>query len=226
MTLKGQGHRSKLKALSDSVTLKTIDLFIYTKIVILCALVKKLYGERVNLLLLLLKTSFCIMVANVTYLCTFHVPTAQSVFDLLKGRDPSYLVKKSDNFWLLITKIWPKMWFRKGHNLERSRSLVKRNGTIGFLDLKSIDLDAKIVIVSALVQKLWCKTSFWIMMANVTRNVQIAQDAFSFLERPHPRALEPPETLPKINPNCYSITKTLEKSRRIWNWYNSNLFSC
>ena len=63
----------------------------------------------------------------------------------------------------------------------------KKNGTIGFLDLKNIDLDTKIVILSALVQKLWSKTSFCIMVVNVTRSrtshVQITQDIFSFIER-------------------------------------------
>ena len=42
----------------------------------------------------------------------------------------------------------------KDHDHERSRSYIKKNGTIGFLDLKNIDLDTKIVILSALVQKL------------------------------------------------------------------------
>ena len=32
-----------------------------------------------------------------------------------------------------------------------------KNGTIGFLDLKNIDLDTKIVILSALVQKFMVK---------------------------------------------------------------------
>ena len=60
----------------------------------------------------------------------------------------------------------------------------KRNGTIRFLDLKNIYLNAKIVILSAsdLVQKLWSKMSFCIMVANVTRSrashVRIAQDVF------------------------------------------------
>ena len=53
---------------------------------------------------------------------------------------------------------------------------------IRFLDLKNIDLDTKIVILSALVQKLWPKTSLFTMVVNVTRlrtsHVQIAQDIF------------------------------------------------
>ena len=47
---------------------------------------------------------------------------------------------------------------------------------------QNIDLDTKIVILSALVQKLWSKTSFGIKVANVTRlsasHVQISQDIF------------------------------------------------
>ena len=48
----------------------------------------------------------------------------------------------------------------KSHDLERFRSEIKINGTIGFLDLKIIDLDTKNVILSALVKKLWSKTYF------------------------------------------------------------------
>ena len=47
--------------------------------------------------------------------------------------------------------------------------MVKTNRNMRFFDLKNIDLDTKIVILSALVQKLWSKTSFCIMVANVTR---------------------------------------------------------
>ena len=59
------------------------------------------------------------------------------------------------------------MLFYKGHTLERSRSQVKRIGTIIFLDLKIIDLDTEIVILSALVQKLGSKTIFCQMVDNV-----------------------------------------------------------
>ena len=52
------------------------------------------------------------------------------------------------------------MLFCKGHDLERSRSQAKINGTIRFSDLKNIDLDTKIVILSALVQMLWLKVVF------------------------------------------------------------------
>ena len=59
---------------------------------------------------------------------------------------------------------------------------VKTNGTIGFLNLKNIDLDTKIIILSALVQKLWSKTSFCIMVDNKTRSrtshIQTAQNIF------------------------------------------------
>ena len=55
---------------------------------------------------------------------------------------------------------------------------------IGFLNLKNIDLDAKIIVKSALNQKLWLKTSFCIiiMVANVAcscmSHIQTAQDIF------------------------------------------------
>ena len=76
----------------------------------------------------------------------------------------------------------------KGHDLERSRSLVKTNGTIGFLDFKktnNLDLDAKNIVTSALVQKLWSKMAFYLMVANATRlcisHIQTAQDLFNLV---------------------------------------------
>ena len=60
--------------------------------------------------------------------------------------------------------------------------------TIRFPDLKKIDLDTKIVILSALVQNLWSKASFCIMVANVTcsrmLHVQTAQIFWGFIKRP------------------------------------------
>ena len=52
------------------------------------------------------------------------------------------------------------------------------------LDLKDIDLDTKIVILSVLVQKLWSKTSFCKMVDCVTctSHVQAAQDIFNLLK--------------------------------------------
>ena len=57
--------------------------------------------------------------------------------------------------------------------------VVKISGTIRFLDLKNI----KIVILSAVVQKLWSNTSFCIMMDNITHSyytlhVQTTQNIF------------------------------------------------
>ena len=57
-------------------------------------------------------------------------------------------------FCLLLTEIWSKILISKGHDLNMSRSYVKINDTIRFLDLKNIDLDTKIVILNNLVQKL------------------------------------------------------------------------
>ena len=59
------------------------------------------------------------------------------------------------------TEIWPKIWVHKGHDLERSRSYVQTNSTIRFLDLKNIDLDTKIAILSDLVQTLRSMTFFF-----------------------------------------------------------------
>ena len=69
----------------------------------------------------------------------------------------------------------------------------KQNGTIGFLDLKNIDLDAKIIVISGLVQKLWPKMSFCIMVANVTRlcmsHIQTTQDIFNLVKGQDPSYL-------------------------------------
>ena len=75
MTLKGQGHRSKQMTPSDSFTSKP---YLDAKIVILSALVRKLW----------LKTSFCIMVTNVTRSRTSHVQTAQDIFQFVKRPRP------------------------------------------------------------------------------------------------------------------------------------------
>ena len=42
------------------------------------------------------------------------------------------------------------------------------NGTIRFLDPENLVLDTKIIILSALVQKLWPKTRFRKMAENIT----------------------------------------------------------
>ena len=53
---------------------------------------------------------------------------------------------------------------------------------IGFLDLKNIYLDSKVIIRSALARMLWSKTSFLHNGGNVTRlhtsHIQGAQDVF------------------------------------------------
>ena len=87
MTLKDQGHRSKANGTMRFLNLKNI--YLDAKIIIQSGLVGKLWS----------KTSFCIMVTNVTCSCTFHVETALDVcfFYLCKGPDPSYLVLKFDD---------------------------------------------------------------------------------------------------------------------------------
>ena len=56
------------------------------------------------------------------------------------------------------------------------------------LTITHMDLDTEIVILSALVQKLWSKTSFCLMVANVMcssmSHIQIAHFFFLFIERP------------------------------------------
>ena len=54
------------------------------------------------------------------------------------------------------------------HDVGRSRSQFKTNGTTGFLDFKNIQVDTEIVILSALVQKLRSKMSICIMVANIS----------------------------------------------------------
>ena len=65
----------------------------------------------------------------------------------------------------------------QGHNLERSRSWVKINGTTKFLDLQNIDLDNKFVFLSALAQTLQLLSK---ILAKVMRShmshVHIAQN--------------------------------------------------
>ena len=98
-----------------------------------------------------------------------------------KGFYSSYLVLKFGN--ILPIRNWniSRNVISKGHDLETS-------GTIGFLDLTKIVLDTKIVILSSLFQKLWSKTSFCIMVANImcslASHVQITQDIFHLLKGP------------------------------------------
>ena len=73
-----------------------------------------------------------------------------------------------------VTEIWPKMWFCKGHDIERSRSYVKITGTTKFRDLQNIDLDTTIVILSALVQKLL--SNIYRMMILVSRHMFLCQE--------------------------------------------------
>ena len=147
------------------------------KIVILSALIKKLWS----------KTSFCTMTENVTRSRMSHVQTAQNID--WKNRTQAVLWKCLATLCPLITEIWPKMWFWKGHDLERSRSQVKTNDTIWFHDLKYIELDAKIIILNALVKKLRSKTCFSIMVANVRRShpSHVQTVFYKFIERPQPK---------------------------------------
>ena len=55
---------------------------------------------------------------------------------------------------------------------ERSRSYVKLNPTIRFLDLKNIDLVIKIIILSALVSKVMVKEDFCKMVGNEMHSIR------------------------------------------------------
>ena len=67
------------------------------------------------------------------------------------------------------------------------KGLCHRSKQIAPLDSLTLktDLDIKIVILSALVKKLWSKTNFCKMVANVTcsgtSHVQTAEDIFNLL---------------------------------------------
>ena len=158
--------------------LKNIDVYVDTKIIILSALVQKLWS----------KTPFAQWWTTRRVRIHHTFKPFKVFFNLLIGPDPSYLVLKFGyilpiNNWdmaqnVILQRSWP--W--------KVKVIGQTNGTIRFLDLKNIYLDAKIVISSVLVRKLWSKTSFCIMVANVTRlhtsHIQIAHDIFWFIERP------------------------------------------
>ena len=48
----------------------------------------------------------------------------------------------------------------KDENIKHGQIQDEMNGTIWFLDPENMVLDTKIIILSALVQKLWPKTRF------------------------------------------------------------------
>ena len=115
----------------------------------------------------------------------------QNKWHQLKSFYSSYLVLQFGNDlpirnWdisrnVILQRSWP--W--------KVKVIGKINGTIRFLPLKNIYLDAKVVILSALVWKLWSKMSFCIMVVNVTRSrtshVQTAQEVLWFIESPPPK---------------------------------------
>ena len=138
--------------------------------------------------------AFCIMVAKVTRSCMLHIQTTQDIFILLKGAAPSYLVLKFGNFlhinnWYMAQNVISQ---RSGPWKVKIIGQNKWHHQVPW-PWKHIYLDAKIVLLSALGWKLWSKTSFCIMLANVTRSrtshTQTAQDVFWFVERPPPKLL-------------------------------------
>ena len=113
MTLKGQGHRSKQMAPSDSLTLKNI--YLDAKIVILSPLVQKLWSKR----------SFCIIMANVTCSRTSHVQTAQDVFPFDESPHSSYSVLKFGNNLPSRKQYMAQSVILYSSDIERSRSSVR-----------------------------------------------------------------------------------------------------
>ena len=69
------------------------------------------------------------MVANVMHSRMSHVQIAQDNFFTLKGPDPSYLVLNISNILPINNWDMAQNVILKGHDLERSRSYVKTNGT-------------------------------------------------------------------------------------------------
>ena len=87
----------------------------------------------------------------------------------------------------------------------------KINGTIGFLDLENIDIDIKIVALSALLTKLWPKMSFCKIVANITRSrtlhIQITQVFFNLL-----KSSNPSYPVLKLSDNCPSSNQDMAQS--------------
>ena len=83
------------------------------------------------------------------------------MFHLLKGLYSSYLVLKFGSLLLISSWVMAQnVILQRVYDLERSRSQVKTDGTIVVLGLKNIDLDIKIVILSALSSKVMVKDIF------------------------------------------------------------------
>ena len=90
------------------------------------------------------------MVANITRSSMSQVQTIKDIFFgiyLLKAFTQGTLCWNLATFCPLTAEICPKMWFSKVKVIGS-----KINYTIRFLNLKNMDLDTKIVILSALVQ--------------------------------------------------------------------------
>ena len=61
---------------------------------------------------------------------------------------------------------WTDRWTDRWTSRQTDRLIIDMDGVNRFLDLENIVLDAKIIILCALVQKLWPKTSFCTMEGN------------------------------------------------------------
>ena len=78
----------------------------------------------------------------------------------------------------------------KGHDLGKVNVMDQNKLHHQINWPKNMDLDAKVMVISALVQQLWSKASFCIMVANVMHlcmsHIQTAQDIFNLLKGPDP----------------------------------------
>ena len=116
---------------------------------------------------------------NITRSRISHMQTAQDIFNLLKGISTNYLVLTAGNGLSISNRYGPKCDFVK------VKVIVKINGTIGFLALKDT-FGCQNHHPQWFSQKLWSKTSFCKIVANITHSCtshkQTAKDIFYFIE--------------------------------------------
>ena len=92
---------------------------------------------------------------------------------------------------IIVTEIWPIMLFAKIMTLK-GQGHRQINGTLGFLDLKTIDLDAKIiVIIKCLSSKVMVKDVFLHNGGQRNTFLYVAHSKcsryFYFIERSRPK---------------------------------------
>ena len=79
-----------------------------------------------------------------------------------------------------LMDIWRARWTDAQTERQTDRLIIKMNGASRFLDHENIVLDTNIIILCAFVQKLWPKTCFCTMAANIMHpylaNIQTAKN--------------------------------------------------